>query len=243
MKKYEKYINNEILENITNQFENIFGVVSNPHFENEYGKCVGQIVLAIKLKNKVNLSLGDIVEFKESKIKWRSSYPDDHGRIICLLDPHWVKQHKINIRIDVPVKVQKTIVKEVDGQIEKEYFIETEYQKMNRNQFIKRKMIEYLRDYKYYEIEAVNNLNARYSEHKDYYRAVNETSKNYVIPSDYLISLRGKINSIKKKILSEWMNLELSYFKNKNAQTDMDELYKLLEKESSNVVQFPSLKP
>ena len=196
----------------------------------------------IIFKNKKKIVLKDIIEFDKSKIKWKSAYPDELGRVLCLVDPYWCRMYKLDIKIEVPVTIQKSVVKEGCSNDQREYYLDTEFQIMNEAQFFKRRMVFHLKDWKYNEVEAVNNFNKRIMKLKDYYRAANETAKNYLIPSDHLISLRGKYNNVKKKIYKEWNDLFIKHCQNEKSKSiTLTDLYNDLKVEDkSNVINFSS---
>lgn len=242
MKKYQEFINEETLGNIFERMPNVYGIIANPNVTNNRNKCFGEVVIRVRLKTKKDISLKDIVEFNADKIKWRANKFDRYGRTLCLVDPYWCKLYELNIKLKVPVRILKSKVQEHDFEEKRIYFEEIDYQEMNEKQFFKRRMIEKLDEWSYRDVEAVNNLNRRILKFKDFYRALNETSRNYRIDHERLKSLRGLYNNIKQSIYKEWNQLYLKHFQNLEAENMTFE--KLLnvakEEQKSNVIPFSS---
>ena len=234
MKEYENYINEDMLNNIFNQFGNVFGIVSNPNVNNDYKKCFGKVIIKVTVKSKKKITLRDIIEFDESKIKWKSSNPDTDGCVLCLVDPHWCRMYKLDEKIKVPVTVLRT---QSDGE-NRRYWDELAFQVMNQNQFLKRRLIDKKGGYTYAQTEAVTNFEERLYKHKDYYKALNETAKNYRIKHEELKSLRGVFANFRKEIYKEWDNLLLNHYKNNQSKVELKDLIERFKKEKSNVIDF-----
>ena len=234
MKEYERYINEDILNNIFNQFGNVLGIVSNPNILNDYGKCFGKVLIRVSIKSKKKIILRDIVEFNLSKIKWKSSHPDSDGCILCLVDPHWCRMYKLDEKIEVPITVLRS---EADGD-SRRYWEEIAYQEMNVRQFLKRRLIDKQGEYTYAQTEAVINFEERLNKYKDFYKALNETARNYRIEHLVLRSLRGTFANFRKQIYKEWDELLLKHYKNNTSKVELGDLIDRFKKEKSNVVDF-----
>ena len=235
-KEYLNYIDDDLLSNIYSKFGNVLGIVSNPNIENDYEKCFGKVVMRINVKSKKKIYLKDIVEFDETKTKWRSSKPDNNGCVLCLVDPYWCRMYKLDEKIEVPVIVLRS---ESDGE-NRRYWEETSYQVMNRNQFLKRMLLYKMSKYSYAQTEAVNNFNDRLNKIKDYYKALNETARNYRIKHDDLTTLRGVFANFRKEIYKEWDRLLLKHYKNNTSKIELRDLIDMFRKETSNVIDFKS---
>ena len=201
---------------------------------NDYGKCFGKVIMKINVDSKKKISLKDIVEFDVSKIKWKSSQPDANGCVLCLVNPYWCRMYKLDEKIEVPIIVLKS---EADGE-NRTYWDEVSYQIMNRNQFLKRMLLYKLADYTYAQTEAVNNFINRINETKNYYKALNETSRNYRIEHRQLETLRGTFANFRKEIYKQWDQLLLKHYKNNSSKIELRDLIDRFEKETTNVIEF-----
>jgi len=230
------YVSEDTLNNIFDRHTNVYAIISNLNVVKDNKKSFGKVVYLVNLKNKKKISVNDIVEFNADKIKWTSSIFDDDGCTLHLINPYWCKLFTNNPKIKVPVKILLSKVIE-DKRI---YFNEVEYQIMNRDQYRKRRLLEIFSAVQYRILMAVENLGRRWYETNDYYKALNETSKNYNIKHDMLKEYYGKYNNCKKIINKEWNNLLIKHYQRHLAENQIEKYFKKFKEnnKSSNVLEF-----
>ena len=190
------YCNDETIDNIRNNHKKIFGLESNLGLKNEHKKCVGRILLRL---NNTKFYLGDLVEFNEIKIKWRSS-KENNGFGFYLVDPYWCKKWSHEPLISIPCKIFQPQTKTQGIQM----------MKMSFKQFMKRRLLEMCGEWKYKEYEAVENFYKM--KPQGYWKAINSTVKHYSVESERLKSLIGKRNKFLEMINREWAILSKNYY-------------------------------
>ena len=220
-----KYINEETLNNIFDKYSSCLGIVSRTDILNKNGKSFGQVVLLINLKYKKKFIVGDMVEFPVEKTKWNSSYFDEQGKSLYIVNAHWVKPFINDLKVNVPVSVQ--ISEEVNGV--RKYKITTETQKMYFKQFLIRRMIELTSHLPHGDVAAVENLARRSFKYKDYYKALNETAKNYKIEHKKLKKMFSVYSNLKKKIIKEWEKYERQMLISNLSIQKIENLWKTFE--------------
>jgi len=232
MNKVENYINACTLNNIRKN-SNVLGIITNTEIE-EKGRGIGTVVLFVNLKKKSYFKYGDIITYNKSKLKW-SSKPDKDGCRLYLINPYWCSAYNHDIKIPCDVDVLKSY--EEGGN--RKYHIETEKVYMSKKQYIKRYNIELFGGVKYRVILACQNMWERINIHKDYYRALNETSKHYMIEHEQLKSYYGKYKNAAGVAVRKWEKFKVEYYtQNQNEQALQFKLDELKSKSESNIINF-----
>lgn len=226
--KLEEYLNEDGINNLFNEFDDVAVCETNPNLKNSSGNLVGTILLLINSKKKTLKNSGRI-EFSPDRIKWKSSLKND--KCVVVLRTRWAIPYLRNIKLNVKVKVLKSKIE--DG--ERIYYEDTEYMELTKDKFFKRRMYEELRMYRYKYIQAYENFNVRNRELKDYYRALNETSKHYMIEHEKLKTLISHINHLKKELNKEWNKYLLQHYEKHIEDKMIDEFF-IEEKDNSNVI-------
>lgn len=224
--KSSKYCSKNVVDGIKSNYTKIVGIESNLDIMNENDKCVGRIILIL---NSKKLFLDEIVQFNKTKVKWSSSNFSDDGFGFYLVDPYWVKSYAPLPKINVPVYVYDP---------KSEQFV-INMVELNYNQFQKRKLMEFYRNWKYVMVAAYDNFNYLLKNNA-YYFAINATVKNYGISQKSLTTLIGVINNEKKKIKAEWNKHLNNYFQQNESSKLIEELYgkSVRENVASNVISF-----
>jgi hypothetical protein len=234
--KIEDYIDQNLLDNIYSRNSNVLGVIANPDITNERKKCFGKVLLLVNIEKKKNINIKDNIEFYPNKIKWRSSFSDKKGRKLLLVDPYWCKLYIHDRKIHCPIRILKS---KVEG-TERIYYGIDEDILLTKNQFIKRKLLLKFAKTPHIIFEACENFNERWWTTKDYYRALNETSKHYLIKHDQLKIYIGEYNNAKKQFQAEWNNLLIKHYQNNESDQEFDKFYNDFEitKNESVVIPF-----
>jgi hypothetical protein len=232
--KISDYTDQNLLNSIYDKYSNVFGVICNPDILNENKKCFGVVLLEISVKNKKDINLNDHVEFIQKKIKWRSSYPDKKGRKLCLVDAYWCKRYIHDRKIKCSIRVLKS---QVEGS-ERIYYGYNEEIMLTKDQYIKRQLILKFSKYPAIVFEACKNFDQRWWITKDYYRALNETSKHYLIKHEQLKKYVAQYNKAKKEFNEEWNKLLLKYYENNEADLYFDKMYDEIGEEETKVIPF-----
>jgi len=226
------YIESEMLKhcdeasiiNININFSNIVAIETNTDIINENGKGVGKVLLNYSDKSRIYLNM--IVEYNKDKIKWVNSKLVD-GKKLILINPYWVKAYAPSPKLEVPINVYN----------EKTDQFVIEMIKLNYNQFMKRRLLEYYRTFKYVIVAAYDNF-CFLRKNNQYHFALNSTVKHYGIRKDDLVSVIGKINNKKKQIGVEWNKLLRQHFQENESAKMINDLLERNKKENetSNVV-------
>lgn len=234
-----EYISEDTLNNLFNRNKNVYGVVANPNITNENNRCFGKILLLINLESKKKITINDIVEFRGDKIKWRSTKFDDNGCILCLIDPYWCRLYIHNPKIQCPVRVLKSHV----ANNNRSYYGADEFVIMNKDEFIKRRLLLKFAKWPHFIVAACINFSNRYWSSKDYYKSLNETSKHYLIKHKDLKSYVGQYGRAKSYFNKKWNDLLLKSYQNKEASESVDKLYKKFENKTKKKGKVLSLFP
>lgn len=236
------YVSQDTLGNIYNRQKNMFGVVSNIKFTLRNNKCFGKVVLFINVTSKKKIVMNDIVEFNPLKIIWSSTNFDSDGNTLHLINPYWCKLYYVEPKIHVPVKVLLHDYNKDTGEIK--YFNSVENMYMTRAQFVKRCLLQIFGSYSYREIAACENMAERWWELKDYYRAHNETVKNYSVEGDHMKTLYSKFTNAKKEINKKWDKLLIKHYQqnaaDKQIQAQIDNFKD--KQKSNNIIDFNEFK-
>ena len=237
------YLSEETLSNIHNRESNVYGIISNPDIIINKYKCIGKIVLFVDIKSKKKLVMNDMVEFNMNKITCSSTKFDSDGRTIHLVKPHWCKKFYQEMQLKVPVPVLLHDYNKDTGDIT--YKKHVEYKLMSRDQFKKRILLHMFGEYTYRQISACENMAERWWEHKDYYRAHNETVKNYLIEGEDLKELYSKFTNAKKNINASWTKLKIRHFEQDLAAKQVEdyiERFKETKEKKTNILNFEDFK-
>lgn len=194
-----KFLDSTSLENIYITYPKIVGIETIPSNLVSKNKGLGKIILISG--DNIKFLLGDYIEYNIDKIKWKNGKYDGAGCVLYLIDPYWCTKHNPILIIKVPIKVYNQKMN-----IESEEFVD-----MNKNQFIKNRLIEFYGAWEYRLVAAVNNFNFLLS--KGYYYALNSTVKMYRIDPELLKSSIAKINRNFEKINKEWNELLIDHYK------------------------------
>jgi len=231
MNEINNFLNEDQINNIFNQFSNVYVINydKNAVKDKEY---VGSVLLKVNIKkDKPSIKLHSFVMFRKNKIKWSNEN-------ICLVDPYWVKPFINNEKLNIKVEILKSKVDD-DKRL---YYKDYEYIELTLNQFIKRRILEIVGGKNSYTlIEAFFNFNERKS-FVGYYKALNETSKHYLIEHEILSKkIIPQMNNLLKKLKKEWQELYIQEIKNDKAKQAIDQLIKKnKENKSANIIKLNS---
>ena len=233
MNDIANYVSKETLDNIYNRNSNVLGIITNTELE-ENGRGIGTVVLFVNLKKKSYFKYGDVISYNKSKLQW-SSIADDDGCKLYLINPYWCKAYNHDVKIPCDVEVLKS----VDDNGERKYYKSTEKMFLTKKQYIKRYNIELFGDVKYRMIAACENMWERFNEHKDYYKALNESAKHYLIDHTVLKKCYGKYTRAAGVAVSRWEKFKVEYYtQNQNQKVLEEKLNALKRKTDSNVIEF-----
>jgi len=220
----EKHCNEGEILNIHTNWSKIAGIECNPDIINENDKYVGKIIL---LFNNSKLYLNMIVEFNRDKIKWQNTKLVD-GKKLILVDPYWVKPYAPSPKLEIPIKVYNA---------KNEQFV-IEMMKFNYHQFQRRKLNEFLRDWKHILVAAYDNF-YYLLKNNQYYFAINSTVKHYGIPQESLTKIISIINNEKKRIKKEWNEYLNHHIQENESSKLIESLYgKQIKENKNNVISF-----
>jgi hypothetical protein len=225
----EDYLDENGLNNLYDQFKNVVVCETNPSLKNSLGNMIGRVLLTIDSKKK-SLKKESRVEFSPERIKWRSAMKDNKCIVVIL--SHWAKPYLRDIKLKVLVKVLRS---KVDSNGKRVYYEDTEDLDLTMDQFIQRRMNEELAMYRYKYVQAYENFNRRNFQLKDYYRALNETSKHYMIPHEKLKTLISNINHLKKALKKEWNNYLIQHYE-RHVEDKMINEFFTNDSDKSNVI-------
>jgi nitrate reductase NapAB chaperone NapD len=224
----EKFCENEnIIEGIYNNFSKVVGIISNLSDLSENKKSYGKTILLINTNNK-KLLLNQLVEFDKKRIKWEASnYINGFG--FYLVDPYWVRSYKVDLKVEVPVKIF------VDDKITSEMRVLNfdQFMQSRLNQFYVREKVPYIC------VAAYNNF-YKMKRPGQYYKALNSTVRNYFINEKQLKKIISVINHERNKIKKEWMEHLRKFYNEKEISKEMKELYE--KNRSADIIPFEKKK-
>jgi hypothetical protein len=231
------YASESTIDNIYNQYHDSFGVISNLNIINE-GKCFGKVVLVIGILKKKFIKKGSIIKFQEKNVKWSSTHFDDKGCTLHILKAHWCTPFKFEEQLNVPIRILKSKRLE-DGT--RHYWGEDELLTFTKDQYIERMLLHKYAKEPVMIYYACKNMARRFKEHRDYYRALNETSKHYLIKHERLKSYYGEYQKAKQTFYKNWDVLLLESYRYNKIEKDISEMYnQLTEVKNSKVIPFKS---
>lgn len=213
----KKYLREDMIDNIYNRYTNVF-VIKYDEDALINGTYFGRLLLKVKIKEGKDKSIiiNDFVEFRVDRVKWKNG-------TICLVDPYWVKKYRETNKISVKVKILKSKVNKENNK--REYYTDYEYIKMTFSQFISRRLYE---NYKTSEhvLLIYSNFQTR-RKRVGYYKALNETSKHYLVEHDILKDIIiPKINNSIRKYKKEWNELYTQNLEHDKAKRAIDNIIK-----------------
>jgi GTP1/Obg family GTP-binding protein len=91
-------------------------------------------------------------------------------------------------------------------------------------------------NYKHQIISAYENFKRRYAFHYDYYRALNETCKSYLIEHDMFKVVLSRIDNAKKRYKKEWKEEYIKHLEINRDQKLIDELFEEFKEESKTKI-------
>jgi hypothetical protein len=216
----KEYLTDEMIDNIYNEYSNVY-VIKYDNDAQIDGLYFGRLLLKVNLKDgkdkKPFITINSYVEFSGEKMKWKNG-------TICLVDPYWVKKYRVIGKLKVRVKVLRSKAdKDSDT---RSYFVAYENVNLTFKQFIKRRLNEEYRKSSYIALEAYSNFQMRRKQ-VGYYKALNETSKHYLLEHNLLKDqIIPKLNNSMKKYKKEWDDLYLQSLENDKAKLAIDKLIK-----------------
>lgn len=221
------YLDEDGINNIYTEYKNVF-VVKYDEDAKINNRYVGRLILKVNItKDRTYIKVGDYIDFRIDKVKWKNGE-------ICIVDPYWVKVYLNTEKLSVEVKILKSKVEEG----KRIYFESCECIDMTYKQFINRRLLEEYRNVKYSFLEAYSNFQERRST-VGYYRALNETSKHYLIAHDELKNVViPRVNNSLKKYKKEWENLYLKSLEQNRAQAAITKLVEINKTKSDNVIKL-----
>jgi hypothetical protein len=211
------HITDEVLNNIINNYTKCVGVECKSDVLNQNNKNIGRTLLIYyadiipENKRKKYLLLNQFVEFLPEKILW-SALRLDNGYSVKtgfhIIDPYFVKPYNTDIKIEVPITIYNAKTGKLEfTMMEKTYKQFTEH-RLNLIFVAKEK------EWPYKYINAYNNFRNMFASTGQYYLAINSTVKHCWITQAELVSIIGRVDNLKKRILNEWnkyLNDKLSY--------------------------------
>jgi hypothetical protein len=239
--KSEYNLNEDIIENICNRYNDIFVIeTKDDYFIDDMMIGIIRMSLDVK-KQRRYLKDGSHVLFPNQKVKWRSSYENDN--YIVIVKSHWVKAYTHDLKLPVIVPVQTYTRNPTNNK--KTYSKDYEEIEMNYNQYVKRRMIIDFHDESYSLLMAYDNHKKRNSKYRDYYKALNETAKHYMIEHETLKEFISKVNNRKKQYKKDWIEVKIKFLENKQIEKELDSIFNNdnfdLEKEGAEVINFSDL--
>jgi hypothetical protein len=227
--KLEDYLDENSIDNIYNTFSNVF-VIRYDVNAIKMGRYVGQLIAKVDMKkDKDYIRVGNYVEFKKNKIKWTN-------RKICVVDPYWVKNYLDDEKLSVNVKVLKSKVE--NGKDERTYYLDNETLELNYKQFIQRRLYEDYSQHPHAFLASYRQFQDRRKK-VEYYKALNETCKHYLIEHSLLKNvIIPKINNSLKKYKKEWNELLTQELKKDRAKKAINDLIEQNKPVDSKVIKL-----
>ena len=208
----KNYLSEDQINNIYNIYSNVFIVSYNENAKigNRY---IGQVIGKVNItKDKPYIKIGDFIDFRIDKVKWKNE-------TTLVVDPYWVSLYKNNEKLPIKIKVLRSkVVNNV-----RQYYEDHEIIEMTYKQFIQRRLLEEYSGVKHSFMEAYSNFQKRRIA-VGYYKALNETSKHYMIEHPYLKSIIQRVNNSLKKYKKEWSDLYISSLRQNKAKESVDAL-------------------
>ena len=215
--KYE--LSEDQINNIFDRYNDVFLIETkqNAHINNS---VVGIIRLGVNVKKQRQyLKSGVYVLFPELRVVWRSS-PDENGHNLVIVKSHWVKKYTIDLKLPITVPIQKYVRNKETGEIT--YYKDYETIYMNYNQYVNRRMIVDYHDTPYSMLMAYENHKRRQQKYNDYYRALNESSKQFMIEHEVLKKFISDVGHKKKKYKKEWVEWKYQDSENSIIEKELD---------------------
>ena len=231
----KRYITDEVFENILDEYKKCFGIRYHNGVITKEGKMIGQILFGSSVTKKT-LKFGDHVEFSSKMIKYRSFDYDEDGFGLCVVHQKFVKPLVDTQEQPFKTKILKSNINTDTGI--REYYIAFEDIKFTYKQYLTRRLLLDFGNYEHRFMAAYDNFNERLKVHSDYYRALNETCKHYLVEHDLLKKFISEVNHAKKKYKNEWTENLNRYIINDELQRVISKMVKVEEVNKDNVVDF-----
>ncbi|HUU87791.1 MAG TPA: hypothetical protein VMX17_08570 [Candidatus Glassbacteria bacterium] len=233
----EKYLSKDSINNLFDRLTDVFIIELDIYGELQSGKNVGQVKLCIDV-SKPYITNGDFVEFYLSKAKYKSVVVED--KMIAALNPRWVKLYNHDPKLKVRVPVLSSRVNEATN--EREYYEDYEVMELTFKQYQKRRILKDFGDkYTFGQMEAYNNMSRRFQQHKDYYRALNETSKHYFVTHTFIKDvIFPEINNAKKRYRKDWRTFLMKQYQSNENEKRINDFLKDIKESvpENNVIQL-----
>ena len=232
----EDYLDDESIDNLFNRYSNVIVAEIDVDAQLENGKMVGQVVVSIE-SNKEYIQTKDFIEFYLSKAKWKSAVKNDKQLVI--VNSHWVKfyNHDPKLKIMVPILKSKVVNNK------RVYFEDHEAMELTYKQYQRRRILKDFGDkYTYRQMEAYFNMSRRFQETQDYYKALNETAKQFCVEHLFLKDvIFPEINNAKKKYKKDWHDFLLKQYQSRENAKAINEFIeeRKSKKEKTNIIEMP----
>ena len=213
------------INNIYDTYTNVFVVLYDENAKTG-GRYIGQLLSKVNItKDKAYIKDGDYVDFRTDKVKWKDGQ-------VAVVDAYWVKLYMDREKLPIKVKVLRSkVVEDV-----RKYYEDYETIEMTYKQFIKRRLMEEYADVKHSFMEAYSNFQER-RKAAGYYKALNETSKHYMIEHEHLKKvIIPRVNNSLKNYKAEWKDLYTRSLKQNKARDAIAELVKQNKEISAEVI-------
>ena len=105
-------------------------------------------------------------------------------------------------------------------------------------------MIIDFHDRPYALIEAYENHKKMQRQHNDYYKALNSTSKHFLIEHETLKSFISEVNNRKRTYKKDWIEGKLKYLEDRAIEKEFDEMFghDNVELEDAKIIDFKDLR-
>lgn len=239
--KVEFEISEDVLNNTYDSYSNVFIIETIKDLVMD-DKMIGIIRYPIKInENRKYLKKNQFVQFPESRIKWRSNIKNRH--FIVVVNAQWVTQytHEPKMPMNVPVLVSKLLIDD-SGNESRVYQKEYIEMQLTYNQYIRKRVIIDFYDRPYGLLMAYENYKQQLKRYNDYYRALNETARNYLIEHDKLKSFISEVNHAKKKYKKEWNEAKIRYYETERTQRAVEEFMLSKAEKKGKLVNFDDLR-
>ena len=209
----------DVINNIFDKYDDVFLIETKKNYYVN-GCMVGIIRLVVNVKKQRQyLKVGTYVLFQDCKIIWRSII-DENNNYIIIMKSHWVKAYKHDLKLPITVPIQKYIRNKEDGAMS--YYKDTEVIEMNYNQYVNRRIVVDFHDTPYSLLMAYENHKKRQCKYNDYYKALNETAKQYMIEHEILKKFISAVGHKKKEYKKDWVEWKYQDRENKVIEKELD---------------------
>jgi len=225
----KKHLSESSIDNIYSQYANVFIIKYNEN-ATKGNNYIGQLIAKVEMKkDKEYIRAGDYVEFRKDKIKWTN-------REVCIIDPYWVKMYMDDEKLSIRVKVLKSKVE--DGKDKRVYYLSDEFIELNYKQFMERRLYEDYSHMPYSFLASYKHFQERRKQ-VEYYRALNETCKHYLVEHALLKNvIIPKVNNSLREYKKEWKELLTQILKQDRARKAINDLIEQNKLVDSKVIKL-----